>query len=61
MGLDTRKVAEHLWKHHHILVTPIVHPEFSGLRISPSVYTTVEEIDQLSETMEWIAEKGIPA
>ncbi|MFY9820917.1 MAG: aminotransferase class V-fold PLP-dependent enzyme [Thermoanaerobaculia bacterium] len=61
VGLDTRKVADHLWKQHRILVTPIVHPEFSGLRISPSVYTTIEEIDQLSETMEWIAEKGIPA
>jgi selenocysteine lyase/cysteine desulfurase len=60
VGVDTRKLAEHLWKRHHILVTPIVHPEFSGVRISPSVYTTVEEIDRFSEAMEQIAEKGIP-
>ncbi len=58
VGVDTRKLADHLWKRHHILVTPIVHPEFSGVRISPSVYTTVEEIDRFSEAMEWIAEKG---
>jgi isopenicillin-N epimerase len=61
MGVDTRKLVDHLWKRHQILVTPIVHPEFSGVRISPGVYTTVEEIDRFSEAMEWIAEKGIPA
>ena len=61
VGVDTRKLTDHLWKRHHILVTPIVHPEFSGVRISPSVYTTAEEIDRFSEAMESIAEKGIPA
>jgi isopenicillin-N epimerase len=61
VGIDTRKLAEHLWKRRQILVTPIIHPEFSGVRISPSVYTTVEEIDRFSEAMEEIAEKGIPA
>jgi isopenicillin-N epimerase len=60
VGIDTRKLADHLWKRHQILVTPIVHPEFSGVRISPSVYTTLDEIDRFSEAMEWIAEKGIP-
>ena len=60
VGVDTRKLADYLWKRQHILVTPIVHPEFSGVRISPSVYTTVEEIDRFSEAMEQIAEKGIP-
>jgi selenocysteine lyase/cysteine desulfurase len=60
LGVDTRKLADYLWKRQHILVTPIVHPEFSGVRISPSVYTTVEEIDRFSEAMEQIAEKGLP-
>jgi isopenicillin-N epimerase len=59
VGVDTRKLADHLWRRHHILVTPIVHPEFSGVRISPSVYTTIEEIDRFSEAMEEIAEKEI--
>ena len=61
VGVETRRLADHLWRRHHILVTPIVHPEFSGVRISPSVYTTAEEIDRFSEAMETIAEKGIPA
>jgi len=61
LGVDTRKLADYLWRRRHILVTPIVHPEFSGVRISPSVYTTAGEIDLFSEAMEEIAENGIPA
>jgi isopenicillin-N epimerase len=61
VGLDPYKLADHLWQRHHILVTPIVHPEFRGLRVTPSVYTTLAEIDQLSEVMAEITEKGIPA
>ncbi|HEY4564328.1 MAG TPA: aminotransferase class V-fold PLP-dependent enzyme [Thermoanaerobaculia bacterium] len=61
VGVDTRKLADHLWRRRRILVTPIVHPEFSGVRISPSVYTLPGEIDAFCEAMEEVAEKGIPA
>ncbi|HEY4594427.1 MAG TPA: aminotransferase class V-fold PLP-dependent enzyme [Thermoanaerobaculia bacterium] len=61
VGVDTRKLADHLWRRRRILVTPIVHPEFSGVRISPSVYTLPAEIDAFCEAMEEVAEKGIPA
>jgi selenocysteine lyase/cysteine desulfurase len=61
LEVDPGKLAEHLWKKHHILVTPIGHPEFRGLRVTPSVYTTVEEIDRFSEVMEQVIERGLPA
>ncbi|HEX9942543.1 MAG TPA: aminotransferase class V-fold PLP-dependent enzyme [Thermoanaerobaculia bacterium] len=61
VGVDPPLLADHLWKKHRILVTPIVHAEFRGLRVTPSVYTTVEEIDRFSEVMEGVAERGIPA
>lgn len=60
-GVDTGKLAQHLWDKHRILVTPIVHPEFEGLRITPSVYTTLEEVDRFCEVMEQVIEKGVPA
>jgi isopenicillin-N epimerase len=60
-GVEPGKLADHLWTRHRILATPIVHPEFRGLRVTPSVYSTLEEIDQFSEVMEGIAEKGLPA
>ncbi len=60
-GVDTRKLADHLWRRRHILATPIVHPEFSGVRVSPSVYTLPGEVDAFCEAMEEVLEKGIPA
>ncbi|MFP5286686.1 MAG: aminotransferase class V-fold PLP-dependent enzyme, partial [Thermoanaerobaculia bacterium] len=61
IGVDPPQLAEHLWKKHHILVTPIVHPEIKGLRVTPSVYTTLDEIDRFCEVVETVIEKGIPA
>jgi selenocysteine lyase/cysteine desulfurase len=60
-GIETPKLAQHLWDRHRILVTPIVHPEFEGLRITPSVYTTLQEIDYFCDAMERVIEKGLPA
>jgi isopenicillin-N epimerase len=61
VGIDPPQLADYLWKKHHILVTPIVHPEIKGLRVTPSVYTTLDEIDRFCEVVETVIEKGIPA
>ena len=39
-GLDPVKLGGWLWDKYKIVNTPIVHPEFSGIRITPNVYTT---------------------
>jgi selenocysteine lyase/cysteine desulfurase len=44
-GRDPEKVTAHLWDRHRIIVTPIKHPEFQGLRITPNLYTTLGEVD----------------
>jgi hypothetical protein len=41
--------------------TPIVHPEFRGIRITPNVYTTLDEIDLFTDKVLEAAKKGIPA
>lgn len=58
-GLDVGELAGWLWRKHHILVTPIGHERCTGLRISPNVYTTLEEIDRFSEAMEHAIRFGI--
>jgi selenocysteine lyase/cysteine desulfurase len=58
-GLDTEKLQTWLWEKNRIMTTPIVHPEFNGLRITPNVYTTPDDIDVFCGRMEAALRKGI--
>jgi isopenicillin-N epimerase len=60
-GLDTKKLQAHLWEKHRIMTTPIDHPEFNGLRITPNVYTMPGEVDAFCDRMEKILKDGLPA
>src|SRR5678809_905778 len=42
-GLDQGKIGSYLFDKHRIFTTPIVHEEFTGLRMTPNVYTTLWE------------------
>jgi len=59
-GTDPVAVCDHLMRRHKIFATPIVHDEFQGVRITPSVYTTLKELDRFSEVMAAVARKGLP-
>ena len=58
-GIDTEKLQAFLWEKHRIMTTPIVHPEFNGLRITPNVYTTPDEIDLFCDRMEGALRRGL--
>ena len=58
-GVPTAKVVTRLWDRWRIIATPITHEEFEGLRVTPNVYTTLEEIDTFAAAMEQIAAKGV--
>ena len=58
-GIDTVDVSKHLWKKYRIFVVAIKHPEFEGCRVTPHVYTTIEEIDRFSDAMEAILKHGV--
>ena len=58
-GIDTADVAKHLWAKYRIFVVAIKHPEFEGCRVTPHVYTTIEEIDRFSDAMETILKHGV--
>ncbi|HET9370151.1 MAG TPA: aminotransferase class V-fold PLP-dependent enzyme [Vicinamibacterales bacterium] len=53
-GIPPAQVASKLWEKWRIMATPIVHAEYQGLRVTPNVYTTIEEIDTFAEAMESI-------
>ncbi len=48
-GLDPAKLGGWLLSKHRIVTTPIVFPEFAGVRVTPNVYTTRDEIDVFVE------------
>ncbi len=58
-GLDAPKLAKYLWDKQRIWTVAIVTPgEYQGLRITPNVYTTLEEIDTFSDVMEKVIRSG---
>ena len=58
-GLDPVKLGTWLVTRHRIAQTPIVHPEFSGIRVTPNVYTTLDEIDRFSDLVLLAMRNGI--
>jgi selenocysteine lyase/cysteine desulfurase len=58
-GLDFSALGTWLMNKHRIVNTPIKHAEFSGLRITPNVYTTIDEIDTFGDKMVEAIRKGI--
>jgi isopenicillin-N epimerase len=55
LGVDTGKAVQQLWDKWRIIATPINHAEYTGIRVTPNVYTTLEEIDTFGDAMEKVA------
>jgi selenocysteine lyase/cysteine desulfurase len=48
-----------MWSRHRIIITPINHEEFQGVRVTPNVYTTLDEVDRFSDAMMGVVRGGI--
>jgi isopenicillin-N epimerase len=58
-GIKPGKLSEHLFAEHKILTVAIEHKDFSGIRVTPNVYTTLAEIDAFTDAMRRVVAKGI--
>ncbi len=59
-GLDPVKLGGWLYSKHNIVQTPIVHEkEFAGIRVTPNVYTTPQEIDVFADKVLLAMKQGI--
>ncbi len=58
-GVEPARLTEHLWKTRRIIVTPINHPACPGIRVTPNVYTTLDEVDRFAEAMELVIRRGL--
>lgn len=59
-GIDTNALTGYLLRQHRIITTGIGHEDFAGVRVSPSVYTTLDELDRFCDVMEHVVRDGIP-
>jgi isopenicillin-N epimerase len=58
-GIDPVKLVGYLFNKHRIWTTVVVTPgEYQGLRVTPNVYTTLEEIDTFADVMEMVIKRG---
>lgn len=66
-GIEPVALARHLEQRHGFLVTPIEHrgvePDdaFAGVRVSPGVYTALEEVERFADAVEDVLRRGLPA
>jgi selenocysteine lyase/cysteine desulfurase len=61
LGVDHEKLAAWLLDKQGIFVTPIAHDQFKGIRVTPNVYSTVDEIDRFASAMLTASKEGIGA
>lgn len=66
-GIDVRALARFLMNKYRIIVVPLVGGappnsvfDYQAIRVSPNVYTTLEEIDSFVMAMEDAAKNGVP-
>jgi selenocysteine lyase/cysteine desulfurase len=58
-GMDMGKLGGWLLSKHNIVTTPMVTDEFQGMRITPNVYTTVDEVDLFADRVKEAIKSGI--
>ena len=51
-GVDPAKIHNALWSKYNILTAMIGGEEYSGLRVTPHVYSTVKDVDYFAEMVE---------
>ncbi len=61
-GMDLNKIATHLYNKWRIVTTNSgTQGEYRCMRITPNVYSTLQDIDTFADAMEEILTKGLPA
>lgn len=59
--IEAAKVSRALWDKYRIIANAIVRDDYQGIRVTPNVYTTLEEIDTFVAAMEDLLKNGVPA
>ncbi|MFN2447658.1 MAG: aminotransferase class V-fold PLP-dependent enzyme [Vicinamibacterales bacterium] len=60
-GIEAAKLTRALWDKYRIIAVAITRDDYQGIRVTPNIYTTLEEIDTFVAAMEDIITNGVPA
>lgn len=60
-GVDNAALAKHLFDRHRVFVVAVDQGAVRGIRVTPNVYTTPEEIDVFVRAVEEVLVSGLPA
>jgi len=51
-GVDAAKIQSTLWTKYNILTAMMGHEEYTGIRVTPNVYSTVQNVDLFADMVE---------
>jgi isopenicillin-N epimerase len=57
-GIEPGKLYDELWTKHRIITSPTKGGGVEGIRVTPNVYTTLDEIDRFVEAIQGILARG---
>jgi len=67
-GVDSNKLVPYLWDKYRIVITTVGHENakdpslsYRGLRVTPNIYTPLQEIDTFVEAMQKVVKNGLPS
>src|SRR6266851_3341207 len=67
-GVDSNKLVTHLWDKYRIVIVSVGHDNektpslsYHGLRVTPNIYTPLEEVDTFVEAMQNVLTNGLPS
>ena len=67
-GIDSNKLVPYFWDKYRIVITTVGHENiktpslsYRGLRVTPNIYTPLEEIDTFVAAMQGVLKNGLPA
>jgi isopenicillin-N epimerase len=58
-GLEPTRLHDWLWTRHRIVTSPTVHANVSGIRVTPNVFTTVDEVDRFTAAVRTALRNGL--
>src|SRR5262249_58746491 len=58
-GIDPDALSKHLFSRYKIFTIAITHKDFAGIRVTPNVYTTPQEIDLFADALRQVLARGI--